>query len=477
MALSIQEHRLVKTATAWRPHITEEFMTLFRANGMDRGNKVDYARAYFDSILDTGKPSTYYQEYHSEMWLPEDGSLSIYTLLQIRPGPRGTQEPAPPPPSDADKLLLGKNRPGFGILEPRAYGEGVIQEWNPSQGYIGRPTKVLPKGRPAPPKWSEMYPLQVPYMPDATPGKNFSMTTKRNKKGEIVVNRTNRRAPTYHPYLTLNPEFSDLQPTPAGNWRRKHAPTATATAAKPTSTNKAETVTLSSDSENETAAAAEELEKLRKEDFLGWNLVTSKKAKRQAKKVAQEMSKAKARLEKMNNFSCNSETDSGNSTRSSQESPWTTRMDSPSPPPTFLQVLLEKPAFKDLSMTDAGRRPDTPRPPMEKLRTHGLSESTQKAWDRLNATRPILSLETLDFGFPPPPTPPSFHELLQQVEVDLVTPSNSETEEEISTTSKPSTGSEQSLEPQDHGNMDQTRDRKDKAEVKIAKKKSCKGKQ
>ena len=380
-------------------------MTLFRANGMTKGNKVDYARAYYDNILDTGKPFTYYQEYHSEMWMPDEGSLSIYTLLQIRPGPRGTQAPAPPPPSDADKLLLGKKKPGFGILEPWAYGVGIIQEWNSSQGYIGRPTKVLPNGRPAPPKWSEMYPLQVPYMPDDIPGKNFSMTTRRNKQGEIIVNRTNRRAPTYHPYLTLTPEFSDLHPTPAGNWRRKHAPATTTTTTTstwqtsiPTTKTEAnrEIVMISSDSEDDTEASAKEMEKMRQEDFSGWSLVVSKRARRQAKKVAQEMSRAKASLEKMSNFASSSENDSSTSMTFSQEKA-NLRMDSPSPPPL---------------------------------------------------------------------TPPNFHELLQQVEVDLVTPSNSETEEEISeteeVTSEPSTGSEPKL--QGHGKMDQMQDQPEKVD-------------
>ena len=218
---TISDNKLVRAVNSWKPLVAEGLITAFKAAGLEKGNVVEYGRNYYSSLLETGQPTTFHQEYHSELWVPNQGSVTVYTVAQIRPGPRGLENPAPPPPSDADKLLLGRDRPGFGILEPRAYGMGIAQHWGPEQNFSGRPVQVHPRGRPSPPKWIPLQPMEVLNKPEPVHGNNFQLGRPREWNGQVA--RPGRKSMTWHPYLTITPELSGPKTVPDTNWRKESA--------------------------------------------------------------------------------------------------------------------------------------------------------------------------------------------------------------------------------------------------------------
>ena len=65
----------------------------------------------------------------TEIALPRVGSTTFYTLVQTRPGPAGLERPAPPPPSDADKVR-GTHNGEIGLVQPRAFSQGLLQQFS-----------------------------------------------------------------------------------------------------------------------------------------------------------------------------------------------------------------------------------------------------------------------------------------------------------------------------------------------------------
>ena len=126
---------------------------IYRARQWERHNVTSYSRLFFDSMHDTNKPSTVYQEYVSEIWIPDEGSTTIYTMVMTRPGDNGLRFPAPPPPSDADKVFSTRDDE-VGLVRPRAYKQASTLEYNVRTDWIGNPFKVLPNGREFPVRWS-----------------------------------------------------------------------------------------------------------------------------------------------------------------------------------------------------------------------------------------------------------------------------------------------------------------------------------
>ena len=152
------EHPLVVANQAFRPQGNNLLRAIYRSKGWDKANVVEYARQSYQLADDTGRPDTFLQEFVTEVWVPQQGSTSIYTAVSTRCGELGLEHPAPPPPADGDRVQAGV-RGVVGVAGPRAFRQAPIQEFTPGVNYMGTPQRTFKAGMQQPVRWT---PLEAP---------------------------------------------------------------------------------------------------------------------------------------------------------------------------------------------------------------------------------------------------------------------------------------------------------------------------